>query len=333
MKDFEKLTHRGQAKRLRDIAQAALEDYDLTVRAISLLEYSYNAIFKVDAADSNRYVVRVSLPDVHSKAEIRSEMVWLEALKKDTELSVPTPVRTRNGKLVTTVEIESVPEARHCSVFEWVEGRHLRRKPSVKLLRKMGGFLAQLHDHADTFNAPKRFQRPKLDTVWAFGKPAMIYSDEPHILFPDARRELFQSAAERIEKALNKLYADESNLRILHADFHLSNIKIERGSVNALDFDDCSWGYPIQDIGIALYYQQRYRHYKELRQAFLKGYTSSRTIPKQQLKQLDLFIAQRELMVVNYVIQSSNPAMKRIAQDYVARAERRLREWFAATTS
>ncbi len=106
MRDFYELTCRGRAKRLRDVALAALERYDLNVTRVRLVTNDFNGIFRLDTHDGQKSILRVCLPEGgHSLAEIRSEMMWLAALRRDTELGVPKPLATAEGELVTTLEV------------------------------------------------------------------------------------------------------------------------------------------------------------------------------------------------------------------------------------
>ena len=45
MKAFEDLTHRGRVRRLRRLAQAALEQYGLGGARLAFIDYSENAVF------------------------------------------------------------------------------------------------------------------------------------------------------------------------------------------------------------------------------------------------------------------------------------------------
>ncbi|MER3442585.1 MAG: hypothetical protein C4333_00045 [Meiothermus sp.] len=119
---FAQLSHRAQVLRLRWLARAALEHYDLEVRRLALLRHSYNTIFRVWAADGQRYVLRVNLPGVRRLEQIRAEMAWLAALRRNTGLQVPRPMPNRSGELVTTAHAPGVPEPRHCALFGWLSG-------------------------------------------------------------------------------------------------------------------------------------------------------------------------------------------------------------------
>ena len=75
MKDFYELTNRGRALRLRKMALQALERYDLELRRVRLLTNDMNGIFRVDTADGQKCIVRVTMPEGgHALEEIRSEM-------------------------------------------------------------------------------------------------------------------------------------------------------------------------------------------------------------------------------------------------------------------
>lgn len=326
MKEFSKLTHLGQVRRLRQLALNALEHYPIALGEISLIQHVYNTLFRIETADGTPYALRINAPGIRSLSEIRAEMTWLAALTRDTDLHVPSPLATKHGDLAVTAEAEGVPEPRHCVIFSWVGGRHFKRQPPTALIYQMGLSLAKLHDHADHFSPPADFSLKRLDQVWPFGVPDQIYGQQPDELFTPERRTLFQAAAKKVETTLATLYRDTSGLRVLHADLHLGNVKVERGALQIFDFDDCAWGFPVQDIGISLYYLQYNPNFAELRQTFLTGYTSHRTLPT-HYDVMETLIVARELAVINFVIQSNNPQLRQYAPHFVGAAERRLQAW------
>ncbi|MBN1148928.1 MAG: hypothetical protein JXA78_16830 [Anaerolineales bacterium] len=77
MKNFHQLTSRGRALRLRRLALAALREYDLQVRRLRTITIETNGVFRVDAANGRKYVLRVTDPSgCHDLDEIRAEMAW-----------------------------------------------------------------------------------------------------------------------------------------------------------------------------------------------------------------------------------------------------------------
>ncbi len=137
MRPFQELTNAGKARRLRAVASAALERYDLRLRRLRLITNEFNAAFLVDADADRKYVLRVNLPGRRSLAEIEAEMSWLNALATETAVGVPTTVLAASGDLVVTVSAAGVPEPRHSALLGWIKNwsatdlvRRPRRSPA-----------------------------------------------------------------------------------------------------------------------------------------------------------------------------------------------------------
>jgi Ser/Thr protein kinase RdoA (MazF antagonist) len=309
------------------MALAALQQYDLEVRRVRLITNDLNGIFRLDTADGERYALRVSLPGAsgHPLAEIRSEMMWLEALHRDTDLPVPRVVPARDGARVTTVEVPGVPEPRHCAVFGWVPGPDLADRLSPENLEKLGELAARLHAHAEAFVPPEGFSIPRADSVFPFGDPVVLFNPEYEPLFPPPRRQVFEQAVERIQRAIDFLYADSRGLRVLHYDLHQWNVKLYRGRLRPIDFEDLMWGYPVQDVAVSLYYLQHLEESSVLRAAYRRGYTRHREWPERTDGEIDTLVAGRGVDLVNFILQDPNPDYQKIVPQYVERAERRLR--------
>src|SRR5436190_10225964 len=158
-RDFEELTPHGKLRRLRAVAREALPRYGIEGARLTLLKYSWNTIFQVDAADGWRYVLRISRPGVRDLLTIHSELVWIEALSQETDVPVPRPVHARDGSLVSEIAIPSVPGSRCVSAFHWIGGRHTIHSASPRVIALLGETMARLHDHADTFFPPEPFTR------------------------------------------------------------------------------------------------------------------------------------------------------------------------------
>lgn len=123
------------------------------------------------------YVLRIHRPGNHSLALIRSELLWLSALRRDTDLVVPEPVPSKDGSLLTVVETEGVPQPRCCVLFRWIPGRFLNAGLSPLALGRMGTLMARLHQHAQQFTLPEGFVRPRLDGESQFSRCALQLPD------------------------------------------------------------------------------------------------------------------------------------------------------------
>jgi Ser/Thr protein kinase RdoA (MazF antagonist) len=292
---------RAQIGCLHRLAVSALAGYHLEQPRLRFLRSRWNTFFAVHTADGARYVLRIGHPTARTLLDVRSELAWLQALQRDTDLSTVVPIPGRDGSLVYTVHDRGLPEPRHCVLFAWVPGRSIPRPPSTGVVRRLGGVMAALHDHADRFLPPAPFTGESLRTAWTFGYPDPIYSARPHPLLSEEEKVLLRRVAARGQRLLDRLYVVPSGLRFIHADLHVGNVKQGRGVLHVLDFDDCCWGFPVQDISIALFALTRFPNGDALREAFLQGYADGRPLPRGQ-EDLDLLIAVRAADLASFFV-------------------------------
>jgi Ser/Thr protein kinase RdoA (MazF antagonist) len=62
---------------------------------------SWNTTFRVDGLNGERHVLRVQRTDGPTATMVGSELAWLLALGRDTDLAVPQPVANRFGDPLT----------------------------------------------------------------------------------------------------------------------------------------------------------------------------------------------------------------------------------------
>lgn len=306
-KPYHQLTNRGKVERLRRMALKALEQYDLEVTRLSLITNSFNGIFRIDTPTNEKYILRVNLPeDGHNSDTVHAEAIWLEALSRDTDLSVPHPLTTRNGELVVEAAVEGVPEPRLCTIFSWVPGTDLSKHISATNIYKLGILSAKLHRHAATFKPPQDFNIRRYDKVFPFPEPVILFDDKFRHLFPPERREYFQQAVDWTQEAIDHLVSSDEPMRVIHNDLHQWNVRVYCGILSPIDFEDLIWGWPVQDIAITLYYFYGREDYQELRTAFQRGYSSCSPWPEHYSGEIDAFIASRSVILAGFIIQDPN---------------------------
>jgi Ser/Thr protein kinase RdoA (MazF antagonist) len=327
LKDFYELTVRGRARRLRKAALAALEHYDLDVKHVRLVTNEMNGIFRVDVVGGDKYILRVCRADglAHSLEEIRSEMMWLHALGRDTNLLIPAPLETRDGSLVTTVTVPGVPEPRHCVIFSWVPGRNISEQLTEENIERWGTFAARLHDHGAAFVPPDGFSIASYDRIFPFDEPVTLFDEENCDLLPPSRREVFEAAIARVQAAIDRLKASGEPMRVLHGDLHQWNVKVYRGRIGAFDFEDLMWGWPIQDIATTLYYFHGHDSYEGVVEAFKRGYTRHREWPERATGELTAFLVCRALVLANGLLVDLDPEWQEATPRFFERTEARLR--------
>ncbi len=311
------------------MATVALNDYPLKITGLKALSYGDggNAVFRVDSTEDRRYVARVSRPitGLDMRKQVRSEMMWLSALYRDTDLGVPEPIPTRSGELSTTVSVDGVPENRECAVIAWVPGRIPGLRVSAKTMLKHGELSACLHNHASMFKPPGNFELNTLDKVFAYGKPLCVFEDSRAM--PPSRWRVFEAVIALVQDALDGLFADRSGLCVIHNDLQRWNIKVTHEKIYAFDFEWAVWGYPVQDIATTFFYVQRRHDYGTLRDSFVRGYERYRGWPEQYPGQIDVLVASRFLFLLSWA--SQHPVLRENLPDVVVTQERLLREFLS----
>jgi Ser/Thr protein kinase RdoA (MazF antagonist) len=327
MKPYPDLTSRGQARRLRQLALHALQAYDLDIARLRLLTNSFNCIFRLDTASGDKFVLRVTLPEGgHTLAYTRAEMAWLDALARDTDLSVPAPLPARDGALVVQASAPGVPEPRLCAIFRWVPGIDLSERLTLENMAQLGLLMARLHAHAAVFRLPQEYEIPRFDQVFYFPEPVVLFDEPYRDLFPPARRRLYQHGLDFAQAAFARLQASGEPARLIHNDLHAWNVRLHRGILSPIDFEDLVWGWPVQDIGTAMYYFYANESYPALRQAFQDGYTRLLPWPERAPGEVDAFILARGLMLVNFTLTDPNPDWRAAAPRLADKLEHILRQ-------
>ncbi|MCP4517153.1 MAG: phosphotransferase, partial [Delftia sp.] len=188
MKRFQDLTPGGQFRRLRRLAQTALEAYDVQVTSLLPLQHWLNTTFRIETSQAARYALRIHRPNFQTPAMIRSELLWLTALCQETDLQVPEPVLARDWALLTTVSMPGVPEPRHCVLFHWVQGRFRHTRRSATALGRVGAFMARLHLYAESFTSPAGFARQRWDHAGLMGEALGVAPQTSRAALPERER-------------------------------------------------------------------------------------------------------------------------------------------------
>jgi Ser/Thr protein kinase RdoA (MazF antagonist) len=325
MKPYYTLSITGQARRLRALAINALRCYDLDVFRLRLVTNDTNGIFRIDTKDGKKYILRVTLPaSGHTRDHVTAEMDWLAALTRDTRLSVSQPLSAKDGSLLVEAAAEGVPEPRLCAVFSWLPGKNLVEDMSINNVTLMGELMAHLHNHALHYHPPAGLSLMHYDRVFPFREPVVLFEERFSGLFPPERRALYENAFAWAQESIDRLKTSGEPMRILHGDLHQWNIRIARGRLSPIDFEDLMLGWPVQDIATTLYYFPADTS-PGLRSAFQAGYIRHAPWPEQHSGEIDSFIAARGLVIVNFVLNDTSSVWGPHAGEFVERIEKRLR--------
>jgi Ser/Thr protein kinase RdoA (MazF antagonist) len=301
MRPFAELGRRGQVGRLKQLARAALAQYDLDITRMTPMVHAENTTFRLDGADGARYVLRITRPGKNTVEGVRSEMMWLTALRRDTALGVPAPVPTRTGELLTVAAADGVPEPRTCVVFRWVMGRFLNEGLTPRHLAQVGAFIARLHDHAAGFTPPAGFRRGYPDRV----DDAVIADNTGRVaeVCPPEDVELVRVTLGRIRHTIDSLGEGPDAYGLIHADLHQWNYLFHKGEVQAIDFDDCGYGHFLYDLAVTLSEIPDRPDIAALREALLAGYRTVRPLNPAHEPALAAVLVLRHIHLMLWVIE------------------------------
>jgi Ser/Thr protein kinase RdoA (MazF antagonist) len=294
MKRFEILTNAGQLRRLRQLAATALSAYDLQDTRVTGLQHEDKTTFRVDFAAGERSVQRIQRPALRTIESVRSEVMWLAALRRETDLVVPEPIPTRDGNLLTVISVAEIPEPRICVLFRWIDGRFLDAKLTPSHLERVGVFMASLQSHGSQFRPPEGFVRGRLDnltdkarlTAARGASEALVRQqiDNPDdemaasrlvskLCSPEDGRHV-ATLIRKLREVQQAVGQGSETFGLIHGDLHQGNYLFHQGQVRAIDFDDCGYGYYLYDMAVTLSEVNWRESTPALRNSFLAGYRS-----------------------------------------------------------
>jgi hypothetical protein len=105
------LVRAGDVKRI-------LRRYDLPPAPVRCIARVDNVVDRV----GRDHALRIYDPFHSTTPQIRSTLLWLEALARDTDVGAPAPRRNDAGELLTHTD-----DGRRCALLSWVEGRRHAR--------------------------------------------------------------------------------------------------------------------------------------------------------------------------------------------------------------
>jgi Ser/Thr protein kinase RdoA (MazF antagonist) len=331
---LENSSYNSQIRQLRILAEAVLTRYDVGNARLSLLSHRKDTVFRVNSyaradwtgldvakSQESRFVLHLCDPDGLDQQMLHSELQWLSALRRDTDLLVPEPVLTRDGAAIVSVQVEDVKEERVCVLLRWVPGRSVDSGLSPTLFERVGLFMARLHQHARYFVPPSDFSRPSWHWETVIGDQTILDPDfaATHCddLITGHEYRLLSEVAARARDELELLPQSADHYGLIHGNFQQANYLFYRGDISAIDFQQCGWNYYLFDIAITFDGIAGRPDEDALRQAFWRGYKRVRALPTRYEELVSIFTALRLIAHLNVLFRSDDRAVRAlISKDF-----------------
>ena len=303
MERFETLPESERADRYARLARKALSTYGLDEARLTYLGESSHVTFEVTTGDPSRhYALRICGSDQDPNA-FQREILWLTTLRRDTDLAVPEPILTMDGRLVQKASVAGIPGFRPYVLFRWVDGKSLDHELTPAHLRSVGRLIAALHGHAETFRWPEEITPPRrnatlMSEVLDEGLLRTHYTTE--------KIEIFRQAVRLIAEAMSFLRDGRDVAGVIHADLDRRNVLFLHDHARAIGFESCRWGYYAYDLATVRGWIEDREEGPALVAALLEGYRSKRDVPADFDRQIDVFSALRTIDRVQSTLPRPN---------------------------
>jgi Ser/Thr protein kinase RdoA (MazF antagonist) len=292
------------------VAEAALAAYDLAPdSALRLLNLSENATFAVDdAGTGEQTILRVHRQNYHRPHEIESELDWLDALRRDGDVTVPTVRPARDGRRVVTVDLGGT--ARHVVHFDMVTGAEPDEETvTIGDFHTLGRITAALHEHSHRWARPPGFGRFSWDWEHSLGDdPRWGRWQDADGVGPQEHKVLSR-AQQLLHRRLGEYGSGPEQFGLIHADLRLANLLVDGSGTDAdadpkitvIDFDDCGFGWFFYDFGTAVSFIEDDPALPEWQDAWVTGYRGLRPLPVADEDMLASFVLLRRLLLLAWM--------------------------------
>jgi Ser/Thr protein kinase RdoA (MazF antagonist) len=299
MRAFDDLTEQGRARRLRPLALAALQSYDLRITGLRLIDNGWNCVFRVQTQDGPLALRVTRATPERSPQSVASEVAFMTALGEATPIELPRVIPDRSGRLLTTTEAPGVPGPRTCVVFSWLRGSLLGEHVTARTWTSLGELMGRMHRFAASWMPPADFTAPSYENPLPYGEPMVMF--EPGRADLHGATYLLQEAYHRTAERIRELNHERPRI-VVHGDLHGWNVKLHRGRLAPFDFEDLLWAVPVLDVATSLYYVRDRPDYLSLAVAFRVGYERHMPWVEDEPGEIDRLLIARGLDLLNTTI-------------------------------
>jgi Ser/Thr protein kinase RdoA (MazF antagonist) len=305
MASFADRSEAEQIANLEALGRRAIRAWDIEDPVLTPIKYRENAVFAVRSRDGSRSVMRVHRAAYRSDEAILSEFAWTRAL--DTAgFSVPQPLPTKAGDLLTTAATADVPGARQCDLMTWVDGVPAgsleagvaQSEESVRATyRSVGELAARVQTHGESWTRPAAFTRPSWDIDSLVGEnPAFGRFWELDGIDDDSLSKLLCAR----DVVRTRLAALGPAKVLIHGDLLPDNLLVDDGVVHLIDFDDCGLSWPGMELVTSIFPLQIHGGFDAGLAGYLEGYRSLRSFPETDLELLPELLLARGLSYLGW---------------------------------
>jgi len=289
---------------LKDLAQGALTNWDISSPSLSLIKHRENTVFEITDAEGVHCVLRIHREAYHSEEAIVSELTWLKFLY-ESGLHVPKLLNTEDNQLFSK---ESMDDSyRIIDVFAWIEGTtlaesidELSQSDIKSLYFKLGETVAQLHKLSSQWQRPDDFQRHHWDIDGLVGDNPFWGRFWELEALTHEQQKLVLDARTYLQTRLGDYPQTAENYGLIHADLNADNLMLSGDELYIIDFDDAGFGFYLFELATILHGIRERAFYEVAKDALLEGYKAFKVLSQEELVLLEDFGLARALSFLGW---------------------------------
>lgn len=283
------------------IAEHILEQWEHDQGSAQFFRSSTNFVY-IFRKGGETYFLRFAESTERTRAEIEAEMALLNFLASQG-MTVATPVVSKNGRCVATVETDL--GTFHAVVFTQLPGREVEiEELSPAQFEIWGATLGKLHAMTHRYQDLKVAARGTWRDHLTLVRNA-VPTDEPRV----------QAECDYLTSFLAALPVTEMNSGLIHGDFELDNLRWQDETLAMFDFDECAASWYIADVAFAL--RDLFETGVDLShpsfRAFIRGYCEQYSLDEELLSHLPTFMRLVNLIIYAKLVRATDLAQD---QDY-----------------
>jgi len=288
-------------ERVTRSAAGALASYGCHPQAaVTLINVSENATYRIDDPDAGPSILRVHRLGYHTDGEIASELAWMDALRAEAGVRTPRVLPAGDGRRIVTATDPASGEQRRCVRFEYLPGTE-PADDSLPHFAELGEITARMHRHAREWPRPAGFSRFHWDYDAAFGAEARWGRWQDGIGVGAPEREVLGRLDATLRSRLTAYGTGPDRYGLVHADTRLANLLVDGGRVSVIDFDDSGFSWYLYDAGTSVSFFEHEPHVPALVDAWLTGYRRVSDLPADDEAEIWTFIMYRRLLLVAWI--------------------------------
>ncbi|NJK63435.1 MAG: phosphotransferase [Synechococcaceae cyanobacterium SM2_3_1] len=286
---------------------------------VTLLNISENATFLAKNTGLDQDLVfRIHRPGYHSRQEIESELLWIDAIRKENKIRTPKIIPLKNGKLIG--EIKHQNEVRYVVGFEFLDGEMPSESGDlVSQFRDLGGITAKLHSHTRSWLLPASFKRKVWNFDTTLGEIHLWGDFREGLGLTGHGKRLLEYTAEVLKRKLEPLSQPE-NFGLIHADLRLANLLVAGDDIQVIDFDDCGFSWFLYDFAAAVSFIEHEPYLPELQAAWVEGYRTQLPLSDEQVAHLPILVMLRRILLTAWIAShAETPTAQEMGESFTFR--------------